>query len=297
MRKLFVLFLLVALVPFTVGCNGLWDFDDDSDPALVKAAAASVKPVVTVSSSVVSASLRAKFDAWSIPMNIGGKDYFPVDVQPSGTNYVLTYPEIDVTNLFTGDATSATVPATINIGGVSVNVSFSASKLSTSSTQATTQKSITIEVTADNKVKVTVDSTAVESTTTVDTNAQRIVSVKFGTVGVSANEATPTTVNTITPEFVVTLNKALTDAEAAALTWSVKATNLTTGIVVNMDQATQLLEATANTDKTAYTLKVKGSTEKFLRTGHSYKVEFVASSVTFADADKPATRYIKVVTQ
>ncbi|MFZ5950479.1 MAG: hypothetical protein ACOYXC_07225, partial [Candidatus Rifleibacteriota bacterium] len=32
MRKLFVLFLLVALVPFTVGCNGLWDFDDDSDP-------------------------------------------------------------------------------------------------------------------------------------------------------------------------------------------------------------------------------------------------------------------------
>jgi hypothetical protein len=294
MRKLFVLFLLVALVPFTVGCNGLWDFDDDDDPVLVKAATSVVKPVVTVSSAI-AAGLRASFDAWSIVMSIGGQDYYPVDVQVSGSNTIITYPEIDVTSLFVGDATSTTVPAIITINGEPVNVSLTASKLSTSSTKAVTTKTITISQATTGEINVTVDNETVTSTNPVSTTDQYIVSVKYDGAAVSGSSAAPTTVNTVEPMFSIVMNNAVTAINA----WTFTVTNVTTGASFDMALADGLVTAVVDpADTTNKTIKVTvvGGNGKTLDNGSTYKVEYKTGTINGTAFTKAvAPRYIKVV--
>lgn len=298
MRKLFVLFLLVALVPFTVGCNGLWDFDDDDDPVAVPRATVVMTPSVQVPAAL-AASLRTAIDGYEVPLTIGGQTFYPVDVTTVNNVTTLSYSfEIlaSALGLNTTTTTSATVPATVNILGTTVSFNLTVSNVSTAAKAAVT-KTITVQDNNGTIVVAVTGETATQPTgpSTPSTTGQYITSVLYGSTKVSTISTTPTTVTSLLPEFKVIMNNAVTNITA----WSVRVKCVGTGAEYTLNMGTAALTAAKDTtDATGKTIKVTvlgNGANLTLENGKTYEIQRVSGTIDGTTFGEGSKRYIKVV--
>ncbi len=291
MRKLFVLFLLISLVPFTVGCNGLWDFDDDDDP-VVTAKPAVVKPSVVLPPSLVSPSIRAQQDYTEVFIVYNNIEYYSNGITGPDANgdYTLTFPDITIDkNVTSFNSTTgiATVNFTLYVAGQTVPFTVQASDRSTATT-AVNNKTISVTVVGGN-ITVTVDGTA--ATPIPVATKQYISAVKYGTTRVSVDSANPTMVNSLTPSFTVFF-----DQDVKTITnWTVAVKNVGTGNSFNLTSANNAALFTTATNGKAVTVKVVGATGYALKANSTYEVQFTGGKVNGDDLAKGRKRYIKTL--
>ncbi len=90
MKKLFVLFLLVSLVPFTVGCSLFGDDDDDYTPVATTRLTSTATLPATAGSNLKAAAVAAsKFKGFTMSLN--GVTLTAETEEVSGTNYIVTF--------------------------------------------------------------------------------------------------------------------------------------------------------------------------------------------------------------
>jgi len=202
MKKLFVLFLLVALVPFTVGC-GLFGDNDDTSPVDLPTLRASVTGMS------VPANIRgnlAAFQAKKVTVVINGVTLSPVAAteNPAGSG------KWDVD--FQALVDAATIAA-INTQGT-VNVEVKVNGVTTTSVavpaaSVATAKSVTLPLTVAGVIDTTAVKVGGETVPAVsDTaNVATITGATNNGVAVATTQSGAVAVNSLVPAFVVTFDK------------------------------------------------------------------------------------------
>lgn len=294
MRKLFVLFLLVSLVPFTVGCNGLWDFDDDDDVYAASRAAVTVVPSVTLPGTLVAPSLRAQQDYRDVALVYNGVSYYPTAISAvdANGNYTLTYPAITIdktVTVFNTTTGEATLSLTLVVAGQTIPVSIKVTDRSTATT-AVNNETLTVDVSGGN-ITVTVTSDGTTLTPTPVVTKQYITSVKYGTTSVSINSSAPTTVNSLTPSFTVFFDQDVT----AITAWTVTVKNVGTGNSFDLTSTNNAALFTTSTNGKAVTVKVVGATGYALKANSTYEVQFTGGTVNGDALAAGSKRYIKTL--
>lgn len=115
MKKLFVLFLLVALVPFTVGCGLFGDNDDTSPVDFTKLTATATLPAAAAPSLRALVALRTATKFAGFTMSINGVVLTAETEEETAAGWVVTF----------GKIVTATELATVNAGVVPLIVSNS----------------------------------------------------------------------------------------------------------------------------------------------------------------------------
>ncbi|PKL45799.1 MAG: hypothetical protein CVV41_02010 [Candidatus Riflebacteria bacterium HGW-Riflebacteria-1] len=284
MKKLFVLFLLVALVPFTVGCS-LWGQDEDLDVVDYAKASVSVK----VPASVVSASsLRGAVSYTTLSMTIGGFVFTPGT--PTGPdadgNYTIVFTSANLTSAQRAtltDGTPVTAVLTSNVSGSPVTM------LTFPLTLASTTN-VVITITAAGAVTVTGGSagTVVEGDIDLDAYELNISKVYRKGDGTATALTTTTTgvleVTTLTPEFVIDFDKAI--ATTTGVTWGAVVTCVETGASYTLSSTTDsaIFTVVAGAATDLVDVKVVGTTApKNLEDNKTYKVKLTATNLKMAN--------------
>jgi len=285
MKKLFVLFLLVALVPFTVGCS-LWGQDEDLD--VIATTTESV--VVTVPASEVSGvNLRAAVSYETLKLFVNGIE-FVVSTSPAPV-YNETSDTWAVT--FTAKLTESQIAAISDAVVPVVLTSGTTTILTTSTTLAVdgaTAPAIVVTVANDGTVSVTVDGAAVINTAAIPEIPEfkvASVTVMIGQTETELNATTYTAIASLTPTFTVELAKAYTNT-LSTVAWKLKVTNKTSGVDFVLDSTNTahagLFAVTAvGTDKMAVTVKLNtatGAQPSSLTSGENYEVQLIATDLT-----------------
>lgn len=236
MKKLFVLFLLISLVPFTVGCNLFGGDDDDSAPVNV----AKLSAAATLPASAGAANLRGvavaanKFK--NVTMKIGDVTLVAVTEEPTdSTNatYTVKFEKIVSTAEYNA-ATTGVVPVVITKNdGSQVKFAVDFSTFSSSS-----------------PLSVSVDTAGnVSSTGSVYASYAKVTSITA-------------TTNTLTPEFTVVFDTDIGSVQTPAA-FDVKVTSGTTTVAASIDDF--------NVSYTPNTMKVSLK-NKTLTDGKTYTV-------------------------
>jgi len=331
MRKLFVIALLVALIPFTTGCRvgGLWGFDDDSGSNIgctAAHAASAAKSSVVFTQNVTLASSAVKLTAavlWTdIPLVLGtganAITIYPTSyATDTNNNIVLKYTKtITTTELTAAVPTysaadgSKAVAYTIVYAGISISGSVNLDNRTTDTTAATTVNvMITGSTTTGFSISVTsttgptgaTSTGATVTTTTVTSTALQaaltIDSVQFGGANLGVDTTNLVTVNTLTPKFTVNFSNAT--AWTSATTWTMIVTNVTSGNAFTLTSTSDAALFTIASSGTKLDITVGTAAGKALKTGQTYKVEFSSSNLKNTAGTAvalPAYRYFKTNT-
>jgi len=228
MKKLFVLFLLISLVPFTVGCSLFGDDDDDSAPVNV----AKLSAAATLPASAGAANLRGvavaanKFK--NVKMKIGGVTLDAVTEEPDSTsaNYTVTFEKVVSTAEYNA-ATTGVVPVII-----------------------TKNDGNTIEFAVDY-------STFSSSPLSVSVDTNNNVSSSGSVYAAFAKASITESKNTLTPEFTVVFDRDIVSTETTA--FDVKVTSGTTTVAASKDDFN--VSYTPNTRTMIVSLKNKTLTD------------------------------------
>lgn len=277
MRKLFVLFLLVALVPFTVGCNGLWDFDDDSDPVattLVKLSRSFPAGAFTTRGATVPYVEDLTYVVDGITFA-----YASHTINDAGAIVVIFQAVMPTTsyNALQAKAAVGTTVATQLKLGTNVIATEAAATLPTT-LPTTTTTDATLVTTA---VAITVDLSGITDLVAPFS----VTGVTFGGAAVSKVAGTYTNVNSQTPTFTVTFDAAPVDATTA--TFAVKVTNLATGVSYTLTTLTQGgLTVTPVAGQNAVTIAVAATNtiNETLKTNTNYSIALVETNLKNAAA-------------
>ncbi|GAB4274636.1 MAG: hypothetical protein Kow0029_15170 [Candidatus Rifleibacteriota bacterium] len=308
MRKFLVLLLLVALVPFTVGCNGLWDFDDDDDdPVAYKTLTSKASfPAAAVSAG---GNIRGALAYSTLKLVIGGVTFTPSSA---------TYNDAGTPNDTSDDTVEVTFTATVAVTSVPTG---SQTMTITSGTTTLVTATIDLGTTAPDSVTVTVSGTvaggtftptAVNFTVTSGTSTTTpatatitstggitvpsfsVTGVTYGATAVTSSETTAITVNTLNPTFRVNFSAA--PANLTTATWEVYVKNMTTGVNFTLTSTAYPTLFTATAVGNAVDVKLAGATGKALRAGQTYMVQLKASDLKDANGtllDPVAAFYFK----
>lgn len=189
MKKLFVLFLLVALVPFTVGCGLFGDNDDTSPvPNLTNLKASVVVPAAAVPPSIRAARVSPAVKFANYKITIGGYELVVIaeDKQANG-DYILEFQTATpITVAQANEVKKTSVPVVIK------DASNNAVSAATIDFSAAAPISISITLSAGGVIQtVSNDSTTVVPGVTNATagDPASIVSVKNNGVAVSGTTA------------------------------------------------------------------------------------------------------------
>jgi hypothetical protein len=292
MKKLFVIFLLVSLVPFTVGCNGLWDFDDDDDPVAMK----TLTSKVTFPATAVSANgnIRGVLAYKDLKLEINN-----VTFEPSGAVYNDNGTPDDISDDTVEVTFSAVVPVNnIPNGSQTMKVTSGATTLveATIDLGNDSPDSITIEVSGTVNSSGTFTPTSVSTTVTIggttstptsgtitstpDTPATvptfTVDSVKYGITPVTSSSTTAISVNTLNPTFRVNFSAA-PDLDTA--TWEIYVKSATTGSDFTLKSTDYPTLFTTTPVGTAVDVKLAGATGKALLNNRTYMVQLKATGL------------------
>ncbi|GAB1352686.1 hypothetical protein MASR1M12_14170 [Erysipelotrichia bacterium] len=200
MKKLFVLFLLVALVPFTVGC-GLFGDNDDTSPVDLPTLRATVTGIATPAS--IRGNLAA-FQAAKYTVVINGVTLSPVAAvaNPAG-GWDVTFQTL--TDAATLDSINTTGFVTVEL---QVNGTTVGSPISVPGAAMATAKTITLPI-SGGVIDATNTVVGTDKVAVVAANAATITGATNGTsntpVAITQGAAVP--VDSLTPAFVVTFDK------------------------------------------------------------------------------------------
>jgi len=297
MKKLFVLFLLVALVPFSVGCS-LWGHDEDLDVIAKSPVALTVK---VPAAGIAGASLKGAISYQTLRLTIGGYEFTPGT--PTGPvdglwTIVFSASLTDAQQATLIDSTADTAVITSTLDTTKTILSFPVT--------LTSLTSVVVAVAEDGTVKVndvTVPATDVtEGTFDVDTYNFEVTSVQVNAKDVATKTADidNNVVTTLTPTFTLTFDAA--PANLTTATWKV----IVSSITVNGDTVTTVKEYTLDSsvaaekalfdvaavdgDTTKATVKINASTTdltKNLESGKTYKVQISANNLYTGTSTSP----------
>lgn len=198
MKKLFVLFLLVALVPFTVGC-GLFGDNDDTSPVDLPTLSATVTGIAT------PANIRGNLVAFqnaNYTVVINGVRLSPVAADPNGAGWDVTFQALtDAATLATINA-SAFVTVEIQIAGAPTTYTVKVPGAAMATAKTITLPISGVNIDATNTVVGTEGKVAV-----VEANAVTILSATNNGAEVATTQSGAVPVNNLTPAFVVTFDK------------------------------------------------------------------------------------------
>lgn len=236
MKKLFVLFLLVALVPFSIGCFG---GDDDEAPLdIAKLTASASLPKAAGDGLNLRGAAVAANHFKNVKMQIGDVvlDAVTEDTTDNGVTYTVTF-EKDVTTAQKTAATTGVVPVII--------------------TPADTTKPT---------IKFAVDYNSITTALNVTVAADNTVSLPAGVVsypGVKVVSITESK-NTLTPEFTVVFDGDIKSIDTP-FAFDIKVTSGTTSVAASIDD----FNASYNVNNKTMTVSLKNKT---LTDGKEYKV-------------------------
>lgn len=256
MKKLFVLFLLVALVPFSIGCFG--GDDDDDTPLDIATLSASAKLPIAAGENLRGAAVPAQHFK-NVKMQIGDivLDAVTEDTTDNGLTYTVAF-EKTVTTAQKTAATTGIVPVII--------------------TPADTTKPA---------IKFAVDFSSVSTTLNVTVAADNTVSVPAGIVsypGFVKVASITESKNTLTPTFTVVFDGDIGSIDNPNA-FDVKVTSGTTSVAASIDDFNAAYDVNSKT----MTVSLK---DKSLTDGKTYtvainkliskeKIAVIATSYTF----------------
>lgn len=281
MKKLFVLFLLVALVPFTVGCS-LWGQDEDRDVL----DSAKVEISAKVPASIVSASgaLRAAVGYSTLTMTIDGITLNAVSISALDADgkYTIVFNSGLLTlaqRAFLTDGTADTCTIVSTVGGVATDVlSFSLNLTSTTA--------VAFTVASDGTVSMVSGGTTTGTPTLGAIPSLKVTSVTLGGTALTASATTAVPTNSVTPVFAVNFDNAISTLTGVA--WKVDVTHVSaTGATVKAYSLDSTVTAdaglfTVNNDAASATVNVTlvaAAAPKNLEPGNIYKVKLTASAL------------------
>jgi len=309
MRKLFVLFVLAALIPFTTGCriDGLWGYDDDSGQYAV-ATTSTVKntvnlsvavPATAISKADIQAGATVVMDGVTLAPTLDstGTDY----VKDAAGNYVFSAVNVPVTNLTTQGATlasagTANVPVTINVPGKLNNVTVTvpvSSKAPTTANVATNTVTLTYSTTTDpttGKVTPTFTGTTVTSdpnaptytvpTVTATPTVQVTVSIQYNNNGTWTDLNNATNVPYMNFQMRAVFN---VDVAKATDSFSVTAKGTTSTVSLTQADIPTYFTMTQSDSKTLVLGLVQNAKEgKSFKTKTTYSLTLNSSSLVKA---------------
>jgi len=266
MRKLFVLFLLVALVPFTVGCNGLWDFDDDTDA--VAQSTLKMARIFPAGTFATKGATVAYLEDLTLVVDGITMVYDSHTFDASGSPVVTFKAVIPTATLQALQAKAdagTTVTAEVRLG-TTVIETVAALTLPTTITENTTATVAAVVVPDFSKV--------------TDPASFKVTSVTFGgtALGNSANGAI--VVNSMTPTFSVAFDTAY--ATLTDVTFEVVVKNVTTGTSYTLKTGETGLTVAANgTNGINVTVGTASNGEK-LASGYTYSVQVTKTNLKTA---------------
>ena len=282
MRKLFILLLLVSIVPFTVGCNGLFDNSSDGSgayyPPTTLASTIAFSTTVTVPASTSKTSIRAAVTAPT--MTIGG--VIITGTTKDATHVVFahnfTKTELGLTTTDTYKALPFTL--SITVGGVRQTFSSSVNLYvrTSSDTEATNEIPMSI---ASGELTVTGNPTPIAKTDVLS----QLDTVKVGEKELGQNtEDGLQTIDTLTPTFTVNF----TGSTPAPASLTVIVTRVINGN--NTDPSYSFTgdnNLYTNSVKTsAHTAEITPNYENHTLTPNStYKVEVKSANSQYQDYD------------
>jgi len=312
MKKLFVLFLLVALVPFTVGCS-LWGHDEDRDvletktitlakvfPADTELSEGNLKPAAIVLkwSQLFMMVNGNRFGYWKHEMTTAGvKVLFQRTLPVAAANEILG--KTVLVQVFIAPKTGVEVPVTAE-----ASEPISSSAETTSETSAPALEEVT-EIPAT--VETAIATELAKTGDTIDTTKFEVSSVTVlkatneTPVATESAKATPVTISATQPAtFTVTLNH---PCDSTSTTWEVAVQNTAAGTtekVITSSSTNSPLKVTQSTDKTSFTILVTPNDTYKLTVGQTYSIILVKTNATYTVSGKvyyptiPLPRYITV---
>jgi hypothetical protein len=281
MKKLFVIFLLVSLVPFTVGCNGLWDFDDDDDPVAMK----TLTSKVTFPAAAVSANgnIRGVLAYTGLKLVINNVIFEPSDAiyndigtpdDTSDDTVVVTFSAVvPVSNIPTGTQTmkvtsgnTTLVAATIDLGNDSPD----------SIALVVDGTTVTVSVTVDGTPSTPTSAEVTKNLDDATVPTFAVTSVKYGTTDLTNASSTAITVNTLNPTFRVNFSAA-PDLDTA--TWEIYVKSATTGSDFTLKSTDYPTLFNTTPVGTAVDVTLAGATGKALLNNRTYMVQLKATGL------------------
>jgi hypothetical protein len=323
MRKLFVIFLLVALVPFSVGCD-IVDGDDDNPVTGPTSSTVTLNPSVTVPSTFAANMRAVALNALEIPMEFNGESYLPkVDTTTKSGYTILSYQIITTTEEIqqvTGQAFATSglkIPVKFYAYGQPIKLEIDAPVYEPGSSVISSSANFEIRENAGKYFLADLDNQTEKEVTIDPTKGFYITSVKYGETNVSGDPTDPTIVSSL-PTFKITFNQAPANLDSAE--WSLKFSrvevsynyddnheNYTEGSYSSSYDVKVISEFQLTGGKTngyftysatdnVVTVSLKSGTEKQLTPGSTYKVEFVSTNLNSGDSEIPAagSKYIRV---
>jgi hypothetical protein len=298
MKKFLVLFLMVALVPFSIGC-----WNDDDDDAIVYSNVL-LNQSLPVGSFAANAIEAADFTQMTYEIVIAGvkHTFFYKTHKAEGTNIVFTFYKPVVSSAYAsyvGELTGkAATSATVKFGTYTIATAAAFTMPTISTTPSTTGEGVTMTATI-----AAVDISQIPATYLVGTYAvSRVSYAPTGAaevwIGESATEAVAN-VNSTTPTFKVyfTLEagKAL-PADLSTVTFEVVVKNEDTGASYTLTSADGLTIARVDDTTASIAIKATNSLGKTLSVGTKYSVAITKTSMTI-DSKKlalPGAYYFNV---
>lgn len=300
MKKFLVIFLIAALVPFTVGCR-LWDAGNGHTAATT----ATVRTNFTVAASAFPGltSIRASVidELEGVTVEIGGVEFTVVkaDYVDDDKEEIEIEAEkaFDTTDDAAAYARATAAGATVRVkNGDDVVVQFRLPANKSFSAGTT----IEISVGADRKPIVTIGGTTIDADDIRGfedddyevADYMTVVSIEYDEEAVSRDADEPTAVATLTPSFVVEFSEEL----GATQTWEIAVTR-GSGDAIEFDSDDDDDLFTIETDDEEATITINEHETYNLKYGQVYGIRIV-SATTEVEGDvyelvPPARRYIE----
>lgn len=288
MKKLFVLFLLVALVPFTVGC-GLFGDNDDTTPVNLPVLSASLSAYPVPASLRADAAGLAYVNSKNVTMTINGIELKPTDATlVAGNNYNIDFSALVTDTAKYNQIISGNTPVVITVVTKKADGSTTTQSVQITPTPELSGNTLSLVVDAATGVIDTTNIT-VKSPTTGATVAEVPAApaaavaldytVQNGTENVATTKDTAKVVAQVppqTPAFVVTLPTGKT-LNVAKVVHNIKVRNVNGKAAVALPEGSFSLNPQTG-DLNSVTITVIETATAKLVGGQTYEVEIVGLS-------------------
>jgi hypothetical protein len=292
MKKLFVLFLLVALVPFTVGC-GLFGDNDDTTPVslpVLKAAMTGIKVPASLNAVLSPADALKYVKDRNVQITLNDVPMMPESAEETAAG---VFSIIFTSGLISSDNYSRVINGNSNglviiaVTGDTLVGTNAVAPVSFQATQRLSGNALVVPVVAGviqpvRVVPVVNGTPSVTATPVVTiqpapaTAAVFTYTVKDGTKDVATTAADATMTTDVTPKFTVALTDSTKSINMDNVEYSIKVRNVAGKEAIDLPENVLSLNPTSGTAVKSVEITVNGNTNYQLKGGQKYEVEIVS---------------------
>lgn len=271
MKKLFILFLLISLVPFTVGC---WNDDDDDQVSTSNVLLNQALPAA----NFAAASSIADLTKLTYELTIGTEThvFYYLSHKLEGTNIIITFykPVVSTAvSAFVSSISGKTGDVAVKYAGTQISKETGKTLPTMTATEATNTTGVTVPV-----VFTTV---TVPATGTGIVNTYSVTNVQVNGANISQNAAAPSNVSGTTPTFTVnfSLGADTLPTDITTVTFSVTVKNETSGKSYTLTSADGLTIGRASDSSVTIAVKSTNSLNEVLVVGTKYSVAITKTNM------------------